>query len=75
MSRIQVTLPDAATEFIQTQLSSGQFSSPSEYLGFLVEQARATAAKQTLDELRINRPAAPRNRPRAGFMAVTSRVG
>ena len=30
--------------------------------------------KQTLDELRINRPAAPRNRPRAGFMAVVLAV-
>ena len=30
--------------------------------------------KQTLDELRINRPDAPRNRPRAGFIAVVLAV-
>jgi antitoxin ParD1/3/4 len=51
MTKIQVMLPDAASQFIQTQISSGQFASPSEYLGFLVEQARAEAARQKLDDL------------------------
>ena len=51
MTRIQITLPDAASEFIQSQVSSGQFSTPSEYLGFLVEQARAVTAKQKLDNM------------------------
>jgi antitoxin ParD1/3/4 len=51
MTRIQVTLPDSASEFIQDQILSGQFATPSEYLGFLVEQARAIAAKQKLDNL------------------------
>jgi antitoxin ParD1/3/4 len=51
MTKLQVTLPDTANEFIEDQVSSGQFANPSEYLGFLVEQARATAAKQKLDDL------------------------
>jgi antitoxin ParD1/3/4 len=51
MTRIQITLPDAASEFIQSQVSSGQFATPSEYLGFLVEQARAMTAKEKLDNM------------------------
>jgi len=51
MTQMQVVLPESATEFIECQVSSGKFSTPSEYLGFLVEQARATAAKQKLDDL------------------------
>jgi antitoxin ParD1/3/4 len=51
MTKMHVTLPDTATEFIERQVSSGQFSTPSEYLGFLVEQARAAAGQQKLDNL------------------------
>ncbi len=48
---IQISLPDSATEYIQRQISSGHFTTPSEYLGFLVEQARVTAERDTLDGL------------------------
>ena len=51
MTRIQVSLPDTAKDYIDGLVSSGQFASPSEYLGFLVEQARAAASKQKLDQL------------------------
>jgi antitoxin ParD1/3/4 len=48
---MQVTLPDTATEHISRQVASGDFATPSEYLAFLVEQARATAAQRRLDDL------------------------
>jgi len=51
MTSIQVTLPDTATEFITRQVASGDFATPSEYLAFLVEQARAATAKSRLDDL------------------------
>ena len=52
MTTMQVSLPDTATEFIQhAQVSSGQFATPSEYLSFLIEQARADADKQKLDNM------------------------
>lgn len=51
MTRIQVVLPETARDYIDGQVSSGQFSSPSEYLGFLVEQARAADSQRKLDEL------------------------
>lgn len=51
MTRLEIQLPDATKEFIETQVSTGQFSTPSEYLGFLVEQARVAAAQKSLDDL------------------------
>ena len=51
MTKIQGTLSDSATEYIESQVKAGSFSTPSEYLGFLVEQARATEGRQKLDEM------------------------
>ena len=51
MTTLQVTLPETASEFIASQVASGEFNTPSEYLAFLVEQARAGTAKQRLDRL------------------------
>ena len=51
MTSIQVSLPETAAEFVQRQVMTGEFSSPSEYLGFLVEQARALVERQKLDNL------------------------
>lgn len=51
MTKIHVTLPDSAGEFIKAQVASGQFATTSEYLGFLVEQAQARAAKEKLDQM------------------------
>lgn len=51
MANIHVTLPEAATQFVEGQIASGQFASASEYLTFLVEEARATSAKRRLDDL------------------------
>jgi antitoxin ParD1/3/4 len=51
MTTMQVSLPDTATEFIERQISSGQFATPSEYVSFLIEQARAGADKQKLDDM------------------------
>ncbi len=50
MHTMQVTLPDSAREFITRQVATGDFSNPSEYLAFLIEQARASAARQRLDD-------------------------
>ena len=51
MVQLNVTLPESTAEFVESQLASGNFATPSEYLGYLIEQARATAAKQQLDSL------------------------
>jgi antitoxin ParD1/3/4 len=51
MTRMDVSLPDSATAFIESQVAAGHFATPSEYLGFLVEQARAEAQKQKLDDM------------------------
>lgn len=51
MTQLQVTLPDAATDFIAHQVATGEFGSPSEYLAFLVEQARAATARRGLEVL------------------------
>ena len=51
MTTMQVNLPDTVTEYISRQIASGDFATPSEYLAFLVEQARATAAQRRLDDL------------------------
>ncbi len=51
MHTMQVTLPESATEFVTRQVATGDFSNPSEYLAFLIEQARAAAARHRLDEL------------------------
>jgi antitoxin ParD1/3/4 len=51
MTPIEVSLPESTTEFINYQVTAGHFATPSEYLGFLVEQARATAARESLDNL------------------------
>ena len=51
MTQLQVDLPDPAGEFVLGQVSSGHFASVSAYLGFLVEQARASAGKEKLDNL------------------------
>jgi antitoxin ParD1/3/4 len=51
MASIQVTLPETATQFVEGQVAAGQFANASEYLTFLVEEARATSAKRRLDDL------------------------
>jgi len=51
MADIQVKLPEAATAFVEGQVASGEFSSASEYLVFLVEEARAREARERLDQL------------------------
>jgi len=51
MTSIQVNLPDPAAEFVQRQVTAGEFSTPSEYLSFLVEQARASGERRKLDDL------------------------
>jgi antitoxin ParD1/3/4 len=51
MTTLQVTLPETASEFVARQVASGDFNNPSEYLTFLIEQARAGTAKRRLDDL------------------------
>jgi antitoxin ParD1/3/4 len=51
MTQVQLTLPDATSEFIQAEAAAGGYSTVSEYVRFLIEQARAAKSKQTLDDL------------------------
>jgi len=48
---IVVQLPDAAQSFIEEQVASGRFTSPSEFIVNLVEQARRQAAHERLEAL------------------------
>jgi antitoxin ParD1/3/4 len=51
MTSIQIVLAETTKNYIDGLVSSGRFSSPSEYLGFLVEQARTVESKRKLDDL------------------------
>lgn len=51
MTEYQVTLPDDAAHYVEEQIATGRFSSPSEVLADAVEQARLQAAKAQLANL------------------------
>lgn len=48
---ILVQLPDAAQSFIEAQVASGLFASPSEFISNLVEEARRKAAHDRVEQL------------------------
>lgn len=48
---IVVQLPESAQSFIDEQVASGRFTSPSDFIANLVEQARRHAAYQRLERL------------------------
>lgn len=51
MTSIQITLPESANRFIEEQIATGKYESPSDVLVDLVEKARIHAAKEKLAEL------------------------
>ena len=51
MTSIELALPDAAYRFIEAQVASGRYSSPSDVLLDLIEKARMQAAQEKLAEL------------------------
>lgn len=51
MTQIQISLPDTANRFIEEQVASGRFGSPSDFVVDLVEKARIQAAKEKLAAL------------------------
>jgi|tagenome__1003787_1003787.scaffolds.fasta_scaffold18004542_1 antitoxin ParD1/3/4 len=48
---IVVQLPDTAQSFVDEQVASGRFTSPSEFIANLVEQARRQAAHERVEKL------------------------
>jgi antitoxin ParD1/3/4 len=48
---ITVQLPDTAQSFIDEQVASGRFTSPSDFIANLVEQARRQAAHERIENL------------------------
>jgi antitoxin ParD1/3/4 len=51
MVQIQISLPEAASDFIQQQIAAGRYRSADEFVGELVDQARAMAADDRVAEL------------------------
>lgn len=51
MSAMQLLLPDDVREFIDEQIKSGRYESPSAMIAALVEEARLRAAREKLDKL------------------------
>ncbi len=51
MSQLEIQMPESTELFIQEQIASGKFSTPSEYVVDLVEQDRQRAARKELEGL------------------------
>lgn len=51
MIELQITLHNEASDFINDQIASGRYSTPSEALNAIVEQARVREAKARLATL------------------------
>ena len=50
MTQFQVSLSDDAAQFVEQQIATGKFTSPSEVLADALEQMRIQAAKKRLAE-------------------------
>jgi antitoxin ParD1/3/4 len=50
---IVVQLPEPAQSFVEQQVTAGRFTSASEYIASLVEEARRQAARERVDQLLI----------------------
>ena len=48
---IVVQLPETSQSFVDEQVASGRFTSPSDFIANLVEQARRHAAQERLEKL------------------------
>jgi antitoxin ParD1/3/4 len=51
MSQLKISLPDATNRFIEEQVATGRYGSPSDFVVELVEKARQEAAREKLAEL------------------------
>lgn len=51
MVELQITLASEASEFVKQQIASGRYSTPSEVLNAIVEEARIREAKAKLAAL------------------------
>lgn len=51
MVELQITLASEASEFVNQQIASGRYSTPSEVLNAIVEEARVRAGKAKLAAL------------------------
>jgi antitoxin ParD1/3/4 len=51
MTQIQISLSETANRFIEEQIASGRYGSPSDVVLDLVEKAQIQAAKEKLAEL------------------------
>jgi antitoxin ParD1/3/4 len=51
MTTHQIELPDTAQSFVEEQVAAGQFTSVSEFVVRLIEQARQDSARQRVEAL------------------------
>jgi antitoxin ParD1/3/4 len=51
MNSIQISLPDAASRFVEEQVATGKYGSPADVVLDIVERARMQAAKEKLTQL------------------------
>jgi len=51
MTQLQILLPEHAQRFIEEQVASGRYQSPSDYVANLIEQARLKMGQEKLTQL------------------------
>jgi antitoxin ParD1/3/4 len=51
MANLNISLPDAMREFVEHQVDSGDFSTPSEYIRALIREAQKRRAEERLEAL------------------------
>jgi putative addiction module CopG family antidote len=51
MTKLEISLSDAASQFLDEQVASGRFRSPGEVVADLVERAKVQAARERLADL------------------------
>jgi antitoxin ParD1/3/4 len=49
MTRLNISLPEAMKEFVEEQVRSGGYATPSDYVQTLIREAQVRAAKQELE--------------------------
>ena len=51
MAKLNVSLPDPMREFVEAQVATGEFSTPSEYIRTLIREAQKEKAAEKLEAL------------------------
>jgi antitoxin ParD1/3/4 len=54
MNKISISLPESLNAFVQGEVASGRYDSPSQYLEHLVREARKSKAHRSVDRLLID---------------------